>query len=293
MTSCRHEFVPICGHELHVTLWGDPSFKPVILWHGLARTGRDFDELASTLSDSHFVICPDTFGRGMSSWANSPDIEYSVAHMADVAEALLDHFEIARAGWLGTSMGGLIGMRLASDARAKRLRYLIINDIGPEVPQSAIERILTYAANLPVFATFSEAETWLRITYAPFGAAPDSFWRRMAQTSLRRRGDGALTLHYDPQIIRQFDLFPEELSSWDRYAKITIPTHVLAGENSDLLPAQILARMGSEGPRPQVSIVRNCGHAPALANGKDIALVQAIIANLEACDDKVNLLQQK
>lgn len=264
-----------------MTLWGDPSAKPLVLWHGLARTGRDFDELAAALSDRRFVLCPDTFGRGLSSWSQFPETNYSVAHMADTAEALLDHFDITQTGWLGTSMGGLIGMHLASGSRVERLSYLIINDIGPEIPQDAIDRILTYAGDLPVFATLSEAETWLRTVYAPFGDAPGSFWRRMTMTSLRRRDDGAWTLHYDPQIIRQFDLFPDELASWDRYAKISLPTHILAGEHSDILTKPILERMRIEGPLPQVSVFDNCGHAPALSSVEDIDLLRSIIAGLE------------
>lgn len=281
MISPRHEFVPACGHDVHVTLWGDPLAKPLVMWHGLARTGRDFDELAAALSDQYFVLCPDTFGRGLSSWSTSPDTEYCVAHMADTAEALLDHFDIAQTGWLGTSMGGLIGMYLASGSRADRLRFLIINDIGPEVPQDAIDRILNYAGDMPVFATFSEAESWLRTVYAPFGDAPDSFWRRMARTSLRRRDDGTLTLHYDPNIIRQFDLFADELTSWDRYARISLPTHVLAGAHSDILTSPILERMCAEGPLPQATVFDACGHAPAMACPQDIDLLRSIIARLE------------
>ncbi|WP_299350871.1 alpha/beta hydrolase [uncultured Shimia sp.] len=282
MSVPRHKWVQALGHEIHVTLWGDPAKKPLVMWHGLARTGRDFDELARALSDTHFVLCPDTFGRGLSSWAQSPETEYSVAHMADVAEALLDHFEIAQTGWLGTSMGGLIGMWLASGARAHRLNYLIINDIGPEVPQDAIERILAYAGALPDFRTLVEAETWLRTVYAPFGDAPDEFWRRMAMTSTRRRADGRLTLHYDPRIIVQFDVFAHELLSWDRYAKISLPTHVLAGAESDILIPEILDRMRAEGPLPRATIFENCGHAPALANSRDIAIVRAIVDDLNS-----------
>ena len=281
MTGPRHALVPACGHEIHVTLWGHPSAKPLVLWHGLARTGRDFDELAVALSDTHFVLCPDTFGRGLSSWARAPDTDYSVAHMADVAEAVLGHFGIGQAGWLGTSMGGLVGMFLAAGTRSQRLRYLIVNDIGPEIPQEPIDRILTYAGTLPVFTRLAEAEEWLRTVYAPFGQAPDSFWRRMALTSTRRRGDGQLTLHYDPRILLQFEAHVDELTSWDRYARISLPTHVLAGAQSDILTPAIRQRMRSEGPRPEVTVIEDCGHAPALARGSDAAMVRAIIDTLE------------
>ncbi len=280
MNGPRHEFVDVLGHEIHVTLWGNPTSKPLVMWHGLARTGRDFDELAQALSDTHFVLCPDTFGRGLSSWAQKPEAQYSVAHMTEVAVALLDHFNIAQTGWLGTSMGGLIGMRMAAGQLAERLSYLIINDIGPEVPQEAIERILTYAGNLPDFATHSEAEAWLRTVYAPFGTAPDSFWQRMARTSVRRRADGRLTLRYDPNIIIQFDAFADELSSWDAYTRITLPMHVIAGSSSDILTQPILHRMTAMGPRPTVTMKEGCGHAPSLARPEDARLLREIIADL-------------
>lgn len=283
MSGPRHEFVSLFGHEVHVTLWGDPANKPLVMWHGLARTGRDFDELAKALSGTHFVLCPDTFGRGLSSWSQAPEAEYSVAHMTEVAVALLDHFNIAQTGWLGTSMGGLIGMRLAATELAKRLSYLIINDIGPEVPQDAIDRILTYAGDLPDFATYAEAATWLRTVYAPFGDAPESFWERMTSSSLRRRADGRLTLHYDPKIIVQFDASASELTSWDAYNRITLPTHVIAGGKSDILTQPILQRMQSEGPRPKATVLEACGHAPSLARPQDAAKLRAIIADLEAC----------
>lgn len=280
MTQPRFSLVPVLDHEVHVTEWGDPAGTPLVMWHGLARTGRDFDELAAALSDEYFVICPDTIGRGLSSWSQNPEAEYSVEYYAGIATDLMDHYGFDRVAWLGTSLGGLIGMRIASGPQADRLTSLIINDIGPEVPQSAIDRIVTYVSDQPVFAHVSEAETWLRAVYRPFGPAGDAYWRRMARTSVRRLEDGGLTLHYDPRITIQFTASPQELTTWDRYDRITTPCHVIQGVTSDILPTDVLGQMQARGPRPKASRF-DCGHAPSLVRPEDAVLVRSILAQLQ------------
>tara|TARA_R110002020_G_scaffold70506_11_gene182935 strand:- start:10002 stop:10820 length:819 start_codon:yes stop_codon:yes gene_type:complete len=270
-------------HEVHVTEWGTPGNTPLVMWHGLARTGRDFDELASALSDQYHVICPDTIGRGLSSWSHDPEAEYSIDYYAGIAADLLDHFGFDKVAWLGTSLGGMIGMRLASGPHADRLSCLLINDIGPDVPVAAIQRIVSYVGEPPVFATLTEAEAWLRAVYRPFGPAGDAFWRRMARTSVRRNPDGSLTLHYDPKITIQFVASREELTSWDRYARISTPCHVLRGRQSDLLTAEILQMMQSRGPKPGVTEF-DCGHAPSLSRDEDIRLVRDLLAELVRAD---------
>lgn len=276
MSGPRFSFVPVMDHEVHVTEWGDPSGRPLVMWHGLARTGRDFDEIAQALSDAYFVICPDTIGRGLSSWSQNPEAEYSIEYYAGIAADLLDHYSCGRTAWLGTSLGGLIGMRLASGPHADRLSCLIVNDIGPEIPDAAIRRIVGYAGDPPVFARARDAETWLRAVYLSFGAAGDAYWRRMARTSLRRLDDGRLTLHYDPQIVVQFSASRYELTSWDRFEQIAVPCHVLRGRTSDILTASILEAMQGRGPRPGVSEF-DCGHAPSLSNAADIARVRSVL----------------
>jgi len=278
MTRRRSTYHALLGHEIHVSEWGDPGAPALVMWHGLARTGRDFDELASHLSDSYFVLCPDTIGRGLSSWSNAPAEEYQPAFYARLALGLLDAYGIARADWIGTSMGGLIGMQIAGGADAGRLGQLIVNDIGPEVPAPAIERILAYAGALPDFATITEGEAWLRQVYLPFGPASDAFWRRMAETSLRRRGDGRLTLHYDPEIIAGMRADPNSLTIWDLWERIATPTHVLRGSLSDLLTEDVLARMVATGPRPGVTEFAECGHAPTLSSPEAASILRGLLA---------------
>lgn len=280
MTAPRLNFVEVMDHEIHVTEWGQTGAPVLMMMHGLARTGRDFDELAESLSDEYHVLCPDMIGRGLSSWAGNPDGEYSIEYYSGIASDLMDHFEVERAAWLGTSMGGQIGMRMASGTQSDRLTCLILNDIGPEVPESAVDRILSYAGNPSYFDTFTEAEIWLRNAYAPFGPASDAFWKRMAMSSLRRCPDGQLTLHYDPGIIRQLAAAPKDLTMWDRWERITTPTHLFYGAQSDLVTPAIVDRMHRKGPLRGATELAGCGHAPTLSRNEDIKLVRDVLRDL-------------
>src|SRR5690606_24217619 len=116
MTTPRSTYVEAAGFEIHVTEWGNPSNPALVMWHGLARTGRDFDEAAAALSDSYFIICPDTLGRGLSSWARDFTQDYSYGSFGAIALGILDHYGIDELRWVGTSMGGLIGVTLAAGA---------------------------------------------------------------------------------------------------------------------------------------------------------------------------------
>lgn len=276
----KSSYVPVMGHELHVMEWGDPKNAPLVMWHGLARTGRDFDELAEALSDEWFVLCPDTIGRGLSTWSNAPLQEYNPNFYAILALGMLDAYAIRQTAWLGTSLGALVGMKIASGAAAARLSCLIINDIAPEIPQEAIDRILKYASELPVFATVLEAEAWLREVYAPFGPAGDAFWRRMAETSVSRLGDGRLTLHYDPNMVDMLKGPAATLGSWSQYERIATPTHIIRGASSDILPAQLAQRMMNSGPRPGETVFEDAGHAPSLSRPQDAKLVRDILKRL-------------
>jgi len=282
MNGPRFSFIQALGHELHVSEWGSRFNPAVIMWHGLARTGRDFDELAAALSDNYFVICPDTIGRGLSSWSSTPEADYTIDFYSNLAVALLDHYNMDMAAWIGTSMGGMIGMSLAAGQHASRLSCLVVNDIGPEVPKSATDRIVQYVSEQPVFETMGDAEAWLRSAYAPFGPANPIFWRRMVRTSVRRTDHGKITLHYDPNIIQQFSPTAGVVSSWTDYASIERPTHVIRGIHSDILTPNTLARMQQEGPKPSVTQIKGCGHAPTLSRPEDIQCVRQILTSLQS-----------
>lgn len=278
MTRPRSSYVDAAGFEVHVTEWGDRQKPALVMWHGLARTGRDFDEAAEALCDTWFVICPDTPGRGLSSWAKDVRTGYSYANFGRVALAILDHYGIGTLRWVGTSMGGLIGVTLAAGALKGRITHLVINDVGPDIPEAGTGRITAYVGNPPVYDTVGELEAWLRANYAPFGKNNDAFWRRMADTSMRRTDDGRVTVHYDPAIVSQFTHHKADLDVWDAYDAIAAKTLLIRGEASDVLSAQVADEMVRRGPRPRLVTVPGCGHAPTLASDAEIALLRAFLA---------------
>lgn len=277
MNQPRSTYLDAAGHELHVTEWGDPASPPLVMWHGLARTGRDFDEAAEALSDSYFVLCPDTPGRGLSAWLPRDVGAYDMPTYAATALALLDHYGIAQTRWVGTSMGGLIGMTLAGGALRDRITHLVINDIGPELPAAGAQRIADYVGNPPVFDTIGELETWLRGNYAPFGANSPAFWRRMADTSARRTDAGRITVHYDPAIATLLDPEAGPIDIWPAYDAIAAKTLIIRGEHSDVLSADVAEAMRRRGPQPDLATISGCGHAPTLANVAQIELLRAVL----------------
>ncbi len=271
-------YIPCADKELHVTHWGEPSNPAIVMWHGLARTGRDFDELAMALCGEYFVLCPDTLGRGLSSWARDAATDYSYSAYGEHAVAILDHFGIAKLRWVGTSMGGLLGVTLAAGVLKDRITHLVVNDIGPSLPQEAARRIAGYVGSPPVFATMAELEHWLRTNYAPFGKNSEAFWRRMTDTSARRTDAGAVTVHYDPQIVTQFTLHRGDLDCWHHWDNVRAPTLLLRGRDSDVLPAAVAGEMLRRGPRPQLIEFEGCGHAPTLATAEQQQAIREFLA---------------
>jgi len=278
MTTPRSTYVEAEGFEVHVTEWGDPAKPALVMWHGLARTGRDFDEAAAALSDSYFVLCPDTLGRGLSSWARDFRADYSYANFGRVALSILARYGIDRLRWVGTSMGGLIGVTLAAGALKDRITHLVINDIGPDIPPAGAERITAYVGAPPVYDTVAELEAWLRANYAPFGDNTDAFWRRMADTSARRTDDGRVTVHYDPNIVSQFTHHKADLDVWDAYDTVGAKALLIRGESSDVLADAVAREMTRRGPRPALHVIAGCGHAPTLADEAQIALLRQFLA---------------
>jgi pimeloyl-ACP methyl ester carboxylesterase len=266
------------GRELHFTQWGAGHAETVIAWHGLARTGRDMDDIAAHLAQRWRVICPDTIGRGLSQWSPAPADEYCLAFYVRLAQALLDQLGVSRCLWLGTSMGGAIGLRAAATALRGRIRRLVLNDIGPSLAPEAVDRIRTYAGNPPAFATVSELERYFRTVYAPFGHLSEAQWRRLAETSVRRLSDGRVTPHYDPAMVQQFQHHPLDYEQWDAWDALDVPVLCLRGESSDLLLPETAEQMRNRGPRAVVVEIAGCGHAPALNVPAQYALVERFFA---------------
>jgi pimeloyl-ACP methyl ester carboxylesterase len=264
----------ICeGREIHYTEWGAGNKETLIAWHGLARTGRDMDDIAAHLASRYRIICPDTIGRGLSQWSPQPEKEYCLAFYAELALSLVEQLGLQRFHWLGTSMGGALGIRLAAGALKGRIRRLVLNDIGPKLGAAAVERIRTYAGNPPQFERVSELEQYFRTVYKPFGWLSDAQWHRLTETSVRRTAEGKVTPHYDPDMVLQFVHHPHDYDLWEAWDAIDVPTLCLRGESSDLLLAEIAEEMRKRGPRAVVVTIAGCGHAPALNVPDQFALV--------------------
>ncbi|OWQ87027.1 alpha/beta hydrolase [Roseateles aquatilis] len=257
--------------------WGDPTAEPVIAWHGLARTGRDMDELAAQLARRHFVICPDTIGRGLSQWSPDPDNEYCLAFYVKLAVALVDQLGLKTFHWVGTSMGGAIGLLAAATSLRGRIQRLVLNDIGPELADAAVQRIRSYAGNPSAFDTVGELEQYFRQIYQPYGWMSDAQWRRLTETSARRLPDGRVTPHYDPAMVRQFFVHPDDYKRWAEWDSLSLPVLCLRGESSDLLLPETADAMRARGPRAVVVTVPGCGHAPALNVPAHFAVVERFL----------------
>jgi len=273
----RSRYLSCLGRELHLTEWGDEAAPAVIAWHGLARTGRDFDDFAAALSPRWRVICPDTLGRGLSQWAVEPANEYCLSFYVEQAEALLDQLGLAKVHWVGTSMGGAIGTLAAATTLRGRIQRLVLNDIGPSLAAPAIARIRAYAGNPQAFDTITELEQYFRQIYKPYGWLSDAQWRLLTETSLRRLPDGRVTPHYDPAMVRQFVTRPDDYERWAEWDSLSLPVLCLRGPGYWNKPRETAEAMRVRGPCAAVATIAGCGHAPALNVPAQLELVRRFL----------------
>ncbi len=273
-------YLTLAGRSTHLLDWGREDAPAVILWHGFARNAHDFDDLAEALSPHYRLLAVDTIGRGLSEWSPQPDAEYTVPFYARQAVELFTQLELKTARWVGTSMGGLIGMVAAATALKGRISHLVLNDVGPAIAPGAVSRILTYAGSPPSFASLPELEQYFRTIYAPFGIASDAGWRKLADTSARRLPDGRLTPHYDPQIAAVLGRQAATATgdAWPLYDQIAAKTLLLRGAVSDLLSEETAAEMTRRGPKARRIDIPGIGHAPALDTPEQIALIAQFLA---------------
>ena len=229
------EFVRVRELEVAVRIWNPSAPRTLIAWHGLARHGGDFSALARELGSEWRILAPDTPGRGLSSWSLFPAHDYLYSHYVTVAIALLDHFKLDHVDWLGTSMGGLLGMLIAADSEhSARISRLILNDVGPELNKQGLIALSSYFGVTHRFSSFSELHQELTQHYASFGITKESAWRELALNSARRLPDGSWTYHFDPRIGEQF-VHDTPRDTWADWASIRCPVMVIRGEESTLL----------------------------------------------------------
>jgi len=252
---------------------GGRSAPPVLCVHGLTRNGRDFDMLAARLAETRTVACPDVVGRGQSDWLPDPALYGYPQYMADMT-ALIARLDAKEVDWVGTSMGGLIGMMLAAQT-ASPIRRLVLNDVGPFIPAAALERIASYLGADPTFLAEDALEIYLRHIHAPFGPLTDAQWHHLAQHSARRRDDGMVGLAYDPGIAAVFTIGEiGDVDLWSLWDSVTCPVLVIRGESSDLLTPEVAGQMVERGHDVRLVEIADCGHAPALMDDGQIEIVR-------------------
>ena len=262
--STAHGFV-----RMRYVEWGAlGNDRVVVCVHGLTRNGRDFDALARALPDFR-VICPDMPGRGRSDWLRDPN-DYNFVTYVGALTALVARAGVPKVSWVGTSMGGLLGIVMAGQPESPVSR-LVVNDIGPYVEPAAIERLKTYVGADPKFDTYESLEQYIRQISATFGPLTDDQWRHLAETTARQLDDGRWGLRYDPGIAVPFrtavDQSPAVWAMWDR---IACPTLLVRGAESDLLSQPTAASMMSRGPKPALIEFAGIGHAPMFLDDDQI-----------------------
>jgi len=270
-------------HRMAYREWGDPRNRNVALCvHGLARTGRDFDEFARALCGQFRVVCPDVAGRGDSDRLPDPRL-YAIPQYAADMMTLIARLDVETVSWVGTSMGALIGMALAAQKGAPISR-LVLNDAGPVISHASLERIGDYLGKAPVFASIEKAEAYVRAISAPFGPHSDAQWRFLTESWVRKHEDGSYHAHYDPKIAEPFRTgMPKgDMELWPLYDAVQCPTLLVRGELSDLISRDTAAAMAKRGPKARVVEIKGVGHAPTLMHADQIAVVRGFLMEGEA-----------
>lgn len=262
-------------HRMAYTEWGDPANPRVLLCvHGLTRNGRDFDTLAGTLASHYRVVCPDVVGRGRSSRLRDPQGYGIPQYVADLV-TLIARLGVDSVDWVGTSMGGLIGMSLAS-LDGSPIRRLVLNDVGPLITAASLERIAGYVGQDPAFADFAQALACFRTVCAPFGPLSDDQWQRLAEHSFVQDADGRWRFNYDPGIAAPFAAAfgGGDISLWPVYEAIRCPVLAIRGAQSDLLTRDTWQRMSTCGPQARLAEIPEVGHAPMFLDRPQIDVVR-------------------
>ncbi len=262
-------------HRIAYLEWGEPDNPQVLVCvHGLTRCARDFNNLARALSDRYRVVCPDVAGRGDSDWLADPMLYANPQYVADMV-TLIARLDVEQVHWVGTSMGGLIGMALASQ-KDSPVTKLVLNDAGPVIGKAALERIATYVGKWPPLPTVQAAEQLVRAVAAPFGPHTDEEWRFLTEVVVRKNADGSYRFHYDPKIAERFrkDIPEGDLEVWPVWDVVRCPTMVIRGAQSDLLSKETAEQMTRRGPKAKLVELPGIGHAPTLMHDDQIGIVR-------------------
>lgn len=273
----HHQILTYAGQqfvETHFTDWGSPDNPNLVFCvHGLTRHCRDFDELALALSDRYRVIAVDVVGRGLSGWLDDAQ-HYHYGSYIQQLTAVLSHVNARSVRWVGTSMGGLLGMLMAA-APHTPIVQLVLSDVGPVVPKAALEAIADYLGKAPAFGSFAELERYVRQVHSGFGALSDQQWRHLATHGSYEQG-GKWHLHYDPAIATNFTAIEGDVDLSPAWQQLRCPVLVLRGAQSSLLTAEAAAAMTSH-PRVTLYEFAGVGHAPMMMSADQIHIVKSFL----------------
>lgn len=289
------------GHRMAFWQWGDPAASHMVICvHGLSRQGRDFDTLAGALvaRSPHplRVVCPDVVGRGRSDWLKDPmgyQIPQYASDMLTMLAQLHHQSPLATLDWVGTSMGGLIGMAVCGTPHLPLpapVRRLVLNDVGPAIQWQALQRIGTYLGHTGRFASVQQAADAMWSISTSFGPHTPEQWLALSQPMVRPVEEGGFTLHYDPAIGIPFRTLTEEAAGqgeaalWRLYDHITARTLLTRGAASDLLARDVALAMTRRGPKARLVEFEGVGHAPTFVTDNQVEVVTSFL--LEQDDEK-------
>lgn len=268
-------------HRMAWAEWGDAANPKVLVCvHGLSRQGRDFDTLAQAMAGEYRVVCPDVVGRGRSGWLADP-MGYSIPHYVADMVTLLARLNAEEVHWVGTSMGGLIGLGLAGLPESP-IRRLVLNDVGPKIEYDALRRIGEYLGEPVHWPSEEAAADALWAISQSFGPHTREQWRALSRPQLKPDGDG-FKPHYDPAIAIPFRAVTPEFAAageallWASYDQVRCPTLLLRGAESDLLSRETAQQMAQRGPRARVHEFDGVGHAPMLVQPEQVAVVRSFL----------------
>jgi pimeloyl-ACP methyl ester carboxylesterase len=262
-------------HHMAYVEWGEPANPAVLVCvHGLTRTGRDFDFLAQALARHYRVVCPDVAGRGLSDWLAVKEDYALPTYVADMT-TLIARLDVETVDWVGISMGGLIGMALAS-LPGNPIARLVLSDVGPIITKESLVRLSEYVGKDPLFPDFAAAEAYIRAVSVPFGALSDAQWRHLTEYAVKSV-QGGYRFRYDPGIVESFQKLCQaegDIAMWDIYDRISCPTLAIRGAESDLLLPETVAEMAGRGPKAQIREIPAVGHAPIFLDEAQIAVAR-------------------
>ena len=261
-------------HRNYYREWGDPdSEHTIICVHGVTRLSKDFDVLANALSKRYRVICPDIVGRGYSDWFGNKQNYNFLQYCADM-NALIANLNVEKVHWIGTSMGGIIGMILGAMSHTP-IESLILNDVGPNLKRAELQRLGKYIGKAPIFPTKKALFEYYKETYQAFGSLPDKHWKEMARYSSFKE-DYGYRMHYDPKI---GDAFRSSYSFynfdlWKYWEEIECPTMLIRGEHSTFFTTEVAEKMCGRDSDVSLQLVKDVGHAPMLNNKEEVQFIK-------------------